>query len=400
LSSIKLKNIGELASYNSKNDSVLINQNIDVFIEDEIITDIGYNLGVADKTLNCEGKLVTPGFVDAHTHPVFVNGRAKDFELRCQGFSYKEINDLGRGINLNVNDIRKISEYDLKKIVSNRMNVFLNNGTTTVEAKSGYGLDVDSELKSLIVLDEVNKNHNIDIVSTLMAAHSIPSEFKSKPGKYVDLICNHIIPLTAKNNLAKFNDVFCEEGYFNINQTRRILQKGLDFGLLPRLHADEFNSFGASILAGELGAVSADHLMHITVQGIKALKENSVIAVLLPGTTFSLGNKQYAPYGELKSYGVPVALASDFNPGSCFINSMPFIIALACIYMGFSPEEALMSTTYIPAKSLKLENEIGSIENGKNADILIWDIHKLNELPFSWNQPNLQSVIKRGKVVF
>ena len=400
MSILKLENIGELASYDSKEHNILIKNNIDILIENEIITDIGYNLGPADTTIDCQGKLVTPGFVDAHTHPVFVNGRARDFELRCQGLSYKEINDLGRGITLNINDIRKIDKDDLNKIVSTRMDIFLNNGTTTIEAKSGYGLNVESEFKSLSVLNEVNRDHNIDIVPTLMAAHTIPSEFNDKPEEYVDLICNSIIPLISKNNLAKFNDVFCEDGYFNINQTRRILQSGLDFGLLPRLHADEFKSFGASLLAGELGAVSADHLMHVTDQGIKALSENNVIAILLPGTTFSLGSNQYAPYKKLKSYGVQVALASDFNPGSSFINSMPFIIALACIYMQFSPEDALISTTYIPAKSLKLENKVGSIEKGKNADILVWNIRTLNELPFYWNQPILQSVIKRGKILF
>ena len=400
MSILKLKNIGELASYDSNEHNILIKNNIDIFIENEVITDIGHDLGPADTTIDCQGKLVTPGFVDAHTHPVFVNGRARDFELRCQGLSYKEINDLGRGITLNINDIRKIDKDDLSKIVSTRMDIFLNSGTTTIEAKSGYGLNVESEFKSLSVLDEVNRNHNIDIVPTLMAAHTIPPEFNDKPEEYVDLICDSIIPLISKNNLAKFNDVFCEDGYFNINQTRRILQSGLDYGLLPRLHADEFKSFGASLLAGELGAVSADHLMHVTDQGVRALSENNVIAILLPGTTFSLGSNQYAPYEKLKSQGVEIALASDFNPGSSFINSMPFIIALACIYMQFSPEEALMSTTYIPAKSLKLENKVGSIEKGKNADILVWNIRTINELPFYWNQPILQSVIKRGKILF
>ena len=280
------------------------------------------------------------------------------------------------------------------------MDEFFRHGTTTVECKSGYGLDTSTELKSLKVIDEVNKIHEIDMVPTFMGAHDFPQEYKNNRNDYVDLICDEMIPKVAKQGVAKFNDVFCENGYFNIEQTKKILIKGREHGLEPRLHADEFSDSGAAYLAGELKVVSADHLMEISKSGIDSLAENGIIATLLPGTTFFLGKHKYAPYKRLKEAGLSVAIATDYNPGSCNIQSMPFIITLACIYFQMDIMDAIKSSTYTAAKSLMLEEKIGSIEIGKNADIIIWNLSRIEEIPYFINDQQICSVFKNGKPVF
>ena len=397
---LKLGNIGNLVTYDSKRDRMISSKNIELIINDGKIIEMGTKVGDADYFFDCKKKLVTPGFVDSHTHPVFLNHREDEFQLRINGASYEEISKNGGGILNSVESVKNASEALLVSKVKLRMDEFFRHGTTTVECKSGYGLDTTTELKSLKVIDEVNSIHEIDIVPTFMGAHDFPQEYKNNRNDYVDLICNDMIPKVAKQGVAKFNDVFCENGYFNIEQTKKILIKGREHGLEPRLHADEFSDSGAAYLAGELKVISADHLMEISKSGIDSLAENGIIATLLPGTTFFLGKHKYAPYKRLKEAGLSVAIATDYNPGSCNIQSMPFIITLACIYFQMDIMDAIKASTYTAAKSLMLEEKIGSIEIGKNADIIIWNLSRIEEIPYFINDQQICSVFKNGKPVF
>ena len=400
MNSLKLINIGKLVTFDTQKGEMVVLDNAEIIIEGAIISAIGINIGDADQVIDCNNKLVSPGFVDPHTHPVFLNGREDEFSMRIKGNSYEEIAEAGGGIISSINDVQNASESELILRVKNRMDRFLSLGTTTVECKSGYGLDTESELKSLKVIHEVNRNHNIDMIATFMGAHAIPYDFIDNPNEYVKLICNEMIPLVAEQGIAKFNDVFCENNYFNVEQAREILKVGKKYGLNPRIHADEFEDSGASILAGEVGSLSADHLMEVSNDGIQSLVENGVIATLLPGTTFFLGKAQYAPYKKLKNAGVEVALATDFNPGSCHIQSMAFIIALSCIYMKMSILDALKAATYTSAKSLLCDNVVGSIEEGKNADIIIWDLDDITQIPYYVSDHPINNVIKNGNPIF
>jgi imidazolonepropionase len=325
--------------------------------------------------------------------------RNDEFMRRIGGETYEEISLDGGGINNSVQEVRDIDESSLLKLVKNRMDIFLKNGTTTIEAKSGYGLNTESELKSLHVLKKVSENHMIDIVPTFMGAHTFPNDFLDNREGYVDLICNEMIPEVSKQGIAIFNDVFCEKGYFSPSQARKILNIGKKYGLKPRLHADEFSQSNAAELAAEVRSVSADHLMAVSDEGIIKMSENDVVGILLPGTTFSLGKSNYAPYRKLKENGVEIALATDFNPGSCFIQSMPFIMSLSCIFMKVSIFEALKACTYTAAKSLGLEKKIGSIEKGKNADILIWKFNDVNLIPSQFLNNTIGKVIKNGNLI-
>ncbi len=400
MSTLLLRNIGSLVTTNPDTELVETKHDTQVFIEDGIIHKIGGDESSADKIINCEQKLVTPGFVDPHTHPVFLNGREHEFGMRIAGTSYQEIAEKGGGIRSSIDGVRKASKDQLVEAVSKRMDRFLSLGTTTVEAKSGYGLDVESELKSLEVLDEVNRNHPIDIIPTFMGAHAFPPEYSDNKPEYIDLICDDMISSVAEQGIAKFCDVFCENGYFNIDDTRRILETAKKVGLIPRLHADEFEDSHAAELAGEIHAISADHLMAVSDRGIEALKEGNVLATLLPGTTFFLGSHTYAPAKKLKRAGVEIALATDFNPGSCHIQSMPFIVTLGNLFLGLSIEEAFKAATWSSAKSLQLESKIGAIRNGYNADLVIWDLDELVQIPYHVTDIPVKTVIKKGKEIF
>ena len=399
MNSLKLINIGQLVTYDSVKNEMVVFENTEIAIEGNHIKEVGQNLGDADQIFDCKNKLVTPGFVDPHTHPVFLDGRENEFAMRLQGATYEEIAEAGGGIVNSINGVRNSSESHLISRVKTRMDRFLKLGTTTVECKSGYGLNTESELKSLKVIDDVNKSHFIDMIPTFMGGHAFPPEFKNNPNDYVDLICNEMIPEVAEQGIAEFNDVFCENGYFTVEQTKRILDVGKVHGLIPRIHADEFEDSGAAELAGETSSISADHLMAVSDEGIHKLAKNGTIATLLPGTTFFLGKSGYAPYLKLKEAGVDVALATDFNPGSCYIQSMPFILSLSCIYLKMPILDAIMAATFTSAKSLQLENEVGSIEIGKKADILVWNIERTVQIPFLIADHSLQSIIKNGSIV-
>lgn len=396
---IRLTNIGSIATYNSHTKTIENIKDSDILINNGLIEKIDKNIRGDFEIFDCKNKLITPGFVDPHTHPVFLKGREEEFGLRVQGATYKEIAEKGGGINSSINGVRNATTEELIKAVTKRMDRFLKLGTTTIETKSGYGLNVESELKSLEVLDLVNQNHAIDIIPTFLGAHAIPPEYKNNPDGYVDLICDKMIPAVAEQGIAKYCDVFCEDGYFSVSQSKRIMETAQSLGLIPRLHADEFEDSGAAELAAELGAVSADHLMAVSDIGIKKLADANVIATLLPGTTYFLGSTNYAPVKKLINAGVKIALATDYNPGSCHIQSMPFIISLACIYLGMSVEEALMAATYNSASTLNLENEIGSIKVGKKADLIIWDLEKLIEIPYNVTDVPIMKVMKNGKFI-
>jgi imidazolonepropionase len=399
MTTIKLTNIGEIATHNSDTETIDYIKNRDILIKDGLIDKIELNISGGYEIFDCQNRLITPGFVDSHTHPVFLNGREEEFGLRLQGATYQEIAEKGGGINRSLNGVRNATVEELIEAVTKRMDRFIKLGTTTIEAKSGYGLDVESELKSLEALDIVNKNHAIDIIPTFLGAHAIPPEYKSNPDGYIDLLCNEMIPAVAEQGIAKYCDVFCENGYFNVIQSRRIFETAKQYGLISRLHADEFEDSGAAELAAELGAVSADHLMAVSDVGIAKMAEANTTATLLPGTTFFLGSTNYAPVKKLIDAGVKIALATDYNPGSCHIQSMPFIISLACIYMGMSAEEALLAATYNSAKTLQLDKEVGSIEVGKKADLIIWDLENLIEIPYNVTDIPIVKVIKNGQFV-
>ena len=394
--SIKLDNIGCLTTIDSNGVKYIYDTSL--LIEKDRIVAIGSGNG--EKTIDCKGKLVTPGFVDSHTHPIFLDLRSDEHRLRLSGATYEEIAENGGGIVSSVESVRTATTDQLYEKSISRIERFISLGTTTIEAKSGYGLDTESELKSLKVIEKINNNHPIDIVPTFMGAHAFPKDFLENKEAFIKLICEEMIPAVHEQGIAKFIDVFCEEGYFSIDQSRKIIETGKSFGLKPRIHADEFNNFGASTLAGEIGSFSADHLMKIDNRGIKSLKENNVIATLLPGTTFFLNKSSYAPARKLIDSGVIVALATDFNPGSCHIQSMPFIITLAVMNMSMSIEEAFVGATINGAKALGLDSEIGSIEIGKKADIVLWDISNLFEIPYYVTDHPIRAVIKNGEIVF
>jgi len=400
MGTLKLFNIGNMVTYSVNENSMISSKGMEILILDGKIIEVGSKVSNADQLIDCENKLVTPGFVDCHTHPVFLDGRENEFEMRLKGLSYEEIAKNGGGINNSVSSVRNSSEAELYNQVISRMDKFLKLGTTTIEAKSGYGLNTESELKSLKVLHEVKLNHQIDIVPTFMGAHAVPKEYNGDIDSYVDLICDSMIPQVAEQGIAIFNDVFCEKGYFNLDQSKRILKKGLEYGLLPRIHSDEFNNLGGTKLAGRLNLISADHLMNIEKDDIDIMADSNTKAVLLPGTTFFLGHSNYAPYHELKEAGIEVAIATDYNPGSCNIQSMIFIITLATIFMKMDIIDALCSSTYIPSKLLNVDNVCGSIEEGKSADIIVWDICEPIQIPYHFSTSPLKSVIKSGKIIF
>ncbi len=394
--SIILKNIGCLVTANA--DGVASFENTSILIENGKIAAIGE--GQSENAIDCGGKMVTCGFVDSHTHPVFLDNRDEEYAMRLAGATYEKIAEKGGGIVSSVEGVRNASEDELIDKVSQRMDRFIAGGTTTIEAKSGYGLDTESELKSLSVIHKVHKSHAIDLIPTFMGSHAFPQEFADDHDGYVNLICNEMIPAVAAQGIAVFNDVFCEEGYFTVAQSKRILETGKKYGLKPRLHADEFVDSGAAELAGEVGAISADHLMAVSADGINALVENNVIATLLPGTTFFLGKSTYAPARELINSGITLSLATDFNPGSCYIQSMPFIMTLACMHLGMTVEESFQAATYHGAKALELEDKIGSIEVGKSADLIIWGISSLLDIPYYVSNHPIRYVMKNGEIVF
>jgi imidazolonepropionase len=340
-----------------------------------------------------------PGFVDPHTHLPWAGSREEEFAARLAGKTYQEIAAAGGGILSTVAATRRASEEELAGNVQRRMDQMLAWGTTTAEAKSGYGLSLDDELKQLRAIGRASESHPVDLVATLLAAHEVPPEHRQDRRRYVDLICDEIVPATAEAGLARFCDVFCEEGVFTAEESRRVLEAGVRHGLAPRLHADEFVDSGGAELAAELGALSADHLIAVSPAGVEALARSGVTAVLLPGTSFFLMKHRYAPARRLVEAGVPVALATDCNPGSSHTESMPMVVVLAVFELGLTIEESLTAATLNSACCLGLGAEIGSIENGKRADLVLLDAPNLLHLVYHYGINPVAAVVKDGRVV-
>jgi len=364
---------------------------------DDVLSKVEINENT--KIIDGKNKVVSPGFVDPHTHPVFASTREEEFELRIKGKSYQEISQAGGGIKSSVRGLRKCSKEELIKLALPRLDRFLSYGTTTIEAKSGYGLSLEDEIKSLEVIKELNEIHPVDLIPTFLGAHQIPDEYENKRDEYIDLLTSEIIPEVAERKLALFCDVFCEKGVFNLNESERILETARKYGLKPRIHADQLTAFGGAELAAKVKAISADHLENISDQGIKRMKDAGVIAILLPGATFSLGLKEYAPARKMIDSGLAVALATDFNPGSSMTESMPIILSLSCVMMKMTPAETITSSTINSAYSVDRGDVIGSLKPGKKADLIIWQMENYKTIPYHFGVNLVHQVIKDGKVI-
>jgi len=379
-------------------------ENAAVLIDDGTISWVGRMEDLAKKNrkgtdiLDCVGMVVMPGFVDSHTHALFAGSREEEFAMRSAGATYREIGERGGGILGTVSAVRKAAKKDLKKQARKYLGGMLRHGTTTVEVKSGYGLDMASEIKMLEAINELMEEEVIGIVPTFLGAHAVPPEHRQGKDAYVREITDRMIPYVSSHKLASFCDVFCEQGYFDIAESSAILGAGKASGLTPKLHAEELSSTGGAELAARLGAASADHLEHITEEGIRALSSAGVVATLLPGVSFFL-NHPHAPARKLIDGGVPVALASDFNPGSCMSYSMPLMMTIACTQMRMTPEETIAASTLNAAAALKLSHEIGSIEAGKKADLIVLDIPNYMHLPYHFGENHVEKVVKNGVVL-
>lgn len=352
------------------------------------------------KRISASGKLVCPGFIDPHSHVIYGGSRVKELQMRLQGKTYVEIQEAGGGIHFTVNATRNTSKEELKARGREIFLAMLRHGTTTLETKSGYGLNLEKELETLEIIKELDEELEMDLVPTFLGAHLVPEEYLDKREDFVELLIKEMIPEVARNNLAEFCDVFCENKAFNVKESREILLAAKEKGMIPRIHADELFSSGGSELAGEIGAISADHLNFISEEGIKSLAENRVIATLLPGTSFFLNLDRYPPARKMIDQGVAVALATDFNAGSCWTYSMQMIITLACLKMRMTPEEALIAATINPACAINRENIAGSVEPGKKADMIICQVPDYSHLPFYFGTNLINTVIKNGKIVF
>jgi imidazolonepropionase len=378
--------------------------NASVIVRDGLIHWVGpsQDLPAADADdlplIDASSRVALPGFVDAHTHLVFAGHRDEEFSMRAAGLSYQEIAQRGGGILNTVEPTRRATKKELKKSAARVLDNLMRHGTTTVEIKSGYGLDPESETKMMEVITDLSAEHLITIVRTFLGAHAVPPEHRSNPEAYVALVIERMLPYVVRRNLADFCDVFCERGYFTVDQSRRILSAAQSLGLKLKIHADELAPSGGSELAAELGTVSADHLEHISETGIARLRQSGVVAVVLPGVSFFL-NHGYAPARTLIDEGVPLAIASDFNPGSCMSFSMPMMMTIACTHMRMSPEESIAATTINAAAAVGLSDRIGSIEPGKEADIVLYDIPNYRHLAYHFGMNHAATIIKRGTIL-
>ena len=354
--------------------------------------------GEAEDTLEADGGCVLPGFVDPHTHPVWAGSREDEFDRRLRGENYMDIARSGGGINSTVRATRKASAKELLAATLDRLDRFLTHGTTTIEAKSGYGLDYETELRILEVIRDADSAHPVDLHPTCLAAHEIPPEYRDDPEAWVQRLVDEIHPQIARSGLAEAVDVFCEEGVFDLEQTRRLLADADDLGWRIHLHADELTPLGGANLAVEFGALSADHLMCVTPEGVSALAHSETVAVLLPGTSFFL-RSPWAPARTLIDAGCAVALATDCNPGSSPTESMPMILALATLGMGLGVAEALTASPLNAAAALGRADEIGSIEEGKSADLLVLDAPTYHHLVYHFGVNPIRHVVKGGRVV-
>jgi imidazolonepropionase len=404
---ITLKGHSERPATNEGMSELSIIEKGALWIEDGKIVDVGTSedlrhkfqsqLDLAER-IDASGKIVLPGFVDPHTHIVFKGSREEEFNMRLNGATYMEIMNAGGGIHSTTSKTREASEEELFSESINRLDKFLLHGVTTIEAKSGYGMDWETEYKQLKVAKDLHEEHPIDIVRTFMGAHAVPKEYKEEPDAFVELVINEMLPKVAADKLAEFNDVFCERGVFTPEQSRLILEAGKQYGLIPKIHADEIEPYEGAELAAEVGAISADHLLKASEKGIKAMAAKGVVGVLLPGTAFFLMTEA-ANGRKMIDLGLPVAISTDCNPGSSPTVSTPLIMNLACIHMGLTPAEVISATTINAAHAINRAKEIGSLEIGKKADVLIANVPNYMQLQYHFGMNHTDTVLKNGKVV-
>ena len=359
-----------------------------------------FSLNRDGREMNATGKVVMPGLIDAHTHLVFAGSRENEFEQRIQGLSYQEIAGRGGGILSTVEATRNSSFDELFSLGKKRLDRMLSKGVTTVEAKSGYGLSLQDEIKILTVMKALQESHPIDIVPTFLGAHTFPKEFRDDRAHYMGLLTEEMIPKVAQERLAEFCDVFCEEKAFTLEESKQILETGKRYGLKPKIHADQLSSGGGAELAAEVQAYSADHLEYASPEGIKKMAEKGVTAVLLPGASFSLSMQKYPAARDMIEQGVAVSLATDLNPGSSMTESLPMMMTMGCILFKMIPKEVIQATTIHAARSMGREKEVGSLEVGKQADILLLDIPNYRYLPYHFGVDHGEYVIKKGKIVY
>jgi len=356
----------------------------------------------AAEKIDLGGRMALPGFVDSHTHLIHAASRAEEYELKIAGASYEEIARKGGGILNSVKKLRAATSEALKKRALAALKLFAAYGTTTVEAKSGYGLDVASELRILRLHKELAANQPLEIVSTFLGAHAVPEEFRGKAGgaeRYIELMERNLLPHIGEGRLAEFCDVFCDRGAFSVVQSKRVLQAGRQWGLEPRMHAEQLSRTGATRLAILMRAASCDHLEYVNKSDIQALGKSETVATLLPGCDFHLGLKQYAPARALIEAGAIVALATDYNPGTSPTLNMPMILSLACAQLRMTPGEAITAATINAAYALRREKTIGSLEVGKQADFAVFEVADYREIPYYFGVNHCWMTVKRGRVI-
>ena len=377
-------------------------ENAAVLIENGIIQRIGPTNELSAPSeidvLDATGRVALPGFVDSHTHTVFAGSRENEFALRAAGRSYEEIAADGGGILSTMNATRAATKKELLRSAGRRLNEMMKLGTTTVEIKSGYGLNAESETKMLDVVHDLRRDHYMTVVPTFLGAHAFPPEFADDKNGYVELIMGKMLPYIGQRQLAVFCDVFCDKGYFDLHQTEQILLEAKRFGLIPKVHADQLAAIGGTELGIQMNAASVDHLEHLTPKGLEALTHSSTIATVLPGASFFL-NQPYAPARSIIDADIPLAIATDFNPGSSMSFSMPMMMTIACTHMKVTPEEAIAACTLNGAAALGLSHETGSIEVGKQADIVLYDVPNYNYIPYHYGVNLAWKIIKNGTVL-
>jgi imidazolonepropionase len=352
----------------------------------------------AENIISAKGKTVLPGFVDPHTHLVFAGSREDEFQMRVEGASYMEILSSGGGILKTVRETRRARVEKLVDLGLERLDTMLAHGTTTLEAKSGYGLSTADELKILEATRRLNQLHCMDVVSTFMGANAVPPEYSGNSEEYVGLIIGEMIPKVVEKGLAEFCDVFCERGTFSLEQTKRILVRGKNHGLKPKIHADEMSMLGGAEIAADVGAVSAEHLLFSSVEGIKAMVEKGVIAVLLPAAAFSLMMGRYADARLMIDCGVPVALGTGFS-ADCWVENQQLVVAMACHFMRMTPAEAITAATVNAAYAVNRASEVGSLEAGKRADVIVLNAPNHRFLGYRFGVNLVDKVIKNGRLV-
>jgi imidazolonepropionase len=378
-----------------------------VLIEGEIIKAVGTSgelvgslTGKEVQRISGQGCVVMPGFVDSHAHPIFARPRHNDYEMRIKGATYQEIAEQGGGVLSSVRSVRDTPKDQLLKASRVRIGQFLEYGTTTLEAKSGYGLNVDNELKTLEVIRQLQQTVPLELVPTFLGAHEVPEEYRSRRDEYLELVIAHMIPMVASRKLAEYCDCFVEPPIFSLEEAEQILLAAQKHGLKLKLHADQLSRSGATQLGIRLGAVSIDHLEQITPEDIEALSEAGIIATLLPGAVFHLGLKRYAPARALIDAGVPVALATDFNPGTSPTPNMQMILSIACTQMRMTPAEAIIASTINGAHALCRGDRMGSLEVGKQADLCIMDVEDYRQIPYFFGINHCKMTLKKGQIVY